>query len=99
MRKNQGTVYLLHFSANFKHARHYVGYTRDLERRLDAHLKGNGARLVSVIIDAGLSFELARTWDGTRRTERAIKKRKNAPRLCPACSPKAMNRARKITAR
>jgi hypothetical protein len=32
-----GTVYLLHFSAPYKHARHYTGWTDDLPGRLDQH--------------------------------------------------------------
>jgi predicted GIY-YIG superfamily endonuclease len=96
MRRKKGTVYLLHFSAPYKHARHYVGFTLNLPARLDAHTKGNGARLMEVIIDAGLSFELTRTWQGSRHTERSLKKRKNAPRLCPVCSPEAFNRAKAI---
>jgi predicted GIY-YIG superfamily endonuclease len=81
----KGTVYLLHFSEAYKHARHYVGFTHNLESRLEAHSKGAGARLLEVIIQAGLSFQLARTWQGTRKTERALKNQKNAPRFCLLC--------------
>src|SRR5262245_57772733 len=81
----QGTVYLLHFNSPYKHARHYVGYTKDLPARLAAHANGQGARLLEVITGAGISFQLARTWQGTRRDERRIKNRKEAPRLCPLC--------------
>ena len=70
----KGTVYLLHFSEAYKHARHYVGFTNNLESRLDAHARGQGARLLQVIIEAGHTFELARTWQGTRKDERRIKK-------------------------
>jgi predicted GIY-YIG superfamily endonuclease len=80
-----GTVYLLHFSQPYRHARHYVGFTKNLNARLEAHSKGNGARLLEVITQAGLSFQLARTWKGTRKTERALKNQKNAPRFCPLC--------------
>jgi predicted GIY-YIG superfamily endonuclease len=80
-----GTIYLLHFSEPYKHARHYVGFTTNLEQRLDEHSKGHGARLLQVIIEAGLTFSLTRTWQGTRKDERRIKNRKEAPRLCPIC--------------
>ena len=80
-----GTIYLLHFSEAYKHARHYVGFTTNLEQRLTEHAAGQGARLTQVIKEAGLSFSLARTWPGTRKTERQIKNRKEAPRLCPVC--------------
>jgi predicted GIY-YIG superfamily endonuclease len=81
----KGTVYLLHFSQAYKHAKYYVGYTTNLSARLEAHNKGNGARLLEVITQAGLSFQLARTWQGTRKDERKIKNQKNAPRFCPVC--------------
>ena len=29
-----GTVYLMHFSEPFGHARHYIGWAEDLQRRL-----------------------------------------------------------------
>jgi predicted GIY-YIG superfamily endonuclease len=87
----KGTIYLLHFSEPYKHAAHYIGFTTDLPARLDAHANGTGARLLEVITQAGLSFELARTWQGSRKTERSLKNQKNAPRLCPFCNPKAIH--------
>ena len=80
-----GTVYLLCFSKPYKHARHYLGFTHDLQSRLSVHNKGQGARLVQVVIEAGITFQLARTWSGTRKDERRLKNRKNAPRECPLC--------------
>lgn len=91
-----GTIYLLHFSQPYKHAAHYLGFSTDLQSRLAEHGNGTGARLMEVIKQAGLSFELARTWTGTRATERSLKNRKATPRLCPLCNPKAMNRAKAI---
>jgi predicted GIY-YIG superfamily endonuclease len=84
-----GTIYLLHFSEAYKHARHYVGFTTNLEQRIEEHGKGQGSRLMQVIAEAGLTFSLARTRQGTRKTERQIKNRKEAPRLCPLCNPHA----------
>lgn len=82
------TIYLLHFNTPFKHARHYLGYTPDLDSRLADHAAGRGARLTQVIAEQGITFQLARTWDGTRADERRLKNQKNAPRLCPLCNPK-----------
>ena len=42
---------------------------------------------MEVIKDAGISWDVVRTWEGTRNLERAIKDRHEAPRLCPECSP------------
>jgi predicted GIY-YIG superfamily endonuclease len=80
-------VYLLHFERPYKHARHYVGYTDDLDRRLAEHRSGSGARLLAVIAEAGIGWTLARTWPGGRDLERAIKRAGHTPRLCPICNP------------
>ena len=80
-----GTVYLLHFDAPYRHARHYVGYTDNLPRRLEEHRKGTGARLMEVIKDAGIGFTVARTWAGDRATERRKKRSGSRALLCPLC--------------
>lgn len=86
-----GTVYLLHFSAPYRHARHYVGWTDDLPARLAAHATGHGARLIAVITAAGIGFTVARTVAGDRHLERAIKNAGGAVRYCPVCTPKPRN--------
>ena len=90
-RQTIGTVYLLHFTAPYKHAKHYTGWALDVGARLAEHANGTGARLTQVIAEQGISFTLARTWQGTRKDERRIKNRKEAPRLCPFCNPKTIN--------
>lgn len=83
------TVYLLHFTEPYKHARHYLGFALDLDARLARHLAGNGARLIEVITQANIGFVLARTWEGDRKLERRLKNRHNSPQLCPICNPPA----------
>lgn len=90
----KGTVYLLHFEAPYRHARHYLGFTMDLTARLEEHARGGGARLMAVIAAAGIGFQLARTWVGSRSLERKIKKRKESPALCPLCNSGALRLAR-----
>src|SRR5437879_4805387 len=80
-----GTVYLLHFDRPYRHASHYTGWTANLDDRLDQHEAGHGARLLAVIRAAGIGFTLARTWPGTRSTERALKRQGGASRRCPLC--------------
>jgi predicted GIY-YIG superfamily endonuclease len=81
----QGVVYLLHFQRAFWHARHYTGWTPDLGARIEAHMTGDGARLMEVIHDEAIPFALARIWDdGTRTMERTFKQR-GAARHCPIC--------------
>jgi predicted GIY-YIG superfamily endonuclease len=79
------TVYLLHFTRRYKHAAHYLGSTRDLTKRLQQHERGRGARLLEVVHAAGISWVLARTWDGGRRRECQLKKQAGASRFCPLC--------------
>jgi predicted GIY-YIG superfamily endonuclease len=86
-----GVVYMLHFHRPYRHARHYVGWTEDLLDRLDQHAAGRGARLVAVILQAGIGFTLVRVCEGTRRTERAIKNDGGAVRFCPACTSHPWN--------
>lgn len=80
-----GTVYLLHFDRPYRHARHYLGWTTDLDARLAAHTTGRGARLLEVITAAGIGFTLARTWPGTRTRERQLKQQGGRSRCCPLC--------------
>lgn len=80
-----GTVYLLHFSRSYRHARHYIGYTDNLEERLARHRAGNGARLIEVITKIGITFEVVRIWSGKRKLERRLKNNKNSKFLCPIC--------------
>jgi predicted GIY-YIG superfamily endonuclease len=84
--KRLSAEYLLHFERPYRHARHYLGFAEDLERRLELHRAGRGARLVEVVVAAGIGFQLVRTWEGDRTLERTLKNRHNAPaRLCPLC--------------
>jgi predicted GIY-YIG superfamily endonuclease len=81
-----GTVYLLHFDQRYEHAGHYTGWAEDLDRRLAEHLGGRGARLIEVIVQAGIGLRLARTWPGvTRARERQLKRQGGASRYCPIC--------------
>jgi len=80
-------VYLLHISPPYEHARHYMGYADNILARLKEHRAGRGARLTQVAVDAGCTLVLARTWeDGDRKLERRLKRRKEAPKLCPICN-------------
>ena len=81
-----GVIYLLHFRRSYRHARHYLGYTDNLDARLAAHRAGRGSPLVAAAIAAGIEFELAVTWPGDRHRERQLHRYHNTPRrLCPIC--------------
>ena len=86
------TVYLIHFDAPLGdvsnprgQARHYLGYTEALAARLEAHRSGNGSAIMAAVARRGITWRLARTWEGGRDLERRLKRWHNSPRLCPIC--------------
>jgi hypothetical protein len=94
----EGLVYLLHFeqlyvpypgAAPCACAGHYTGFAaggpQALKRRLAKHGTAAGARLMLAVARAGIGWELARTWPGTRRLERRLKAQGGARRRCPLC--------------
>jgi predicted GIY-YIG superfamily endonuclease len=81
----QGTVYLVHLDRPFGHAKHYTGFALNLRRRLAQHRRGKGAHLLALAQDAGITWQLARTWEGTRAEERRLKNMGGASRRCPMC--------------
>jgi predicted GIY-YIG superfamily endonuclease len=83
-----GTVYLLHFDQPYRHARHYVGWVLNVKRRLAEHEAGRGARLLVVAREAGITWQLARMWPGSRARERQIKRQGGHARHCPLCGVK-----------
>lgn len=87
----QGTVYLLHFAEPYKHARHYIGFAdgKELDRRLAEHARGEGSKLMAAVVQARIGWIVARTWAGDRLTERSLKGRGGAARICPICTTAA----------
>src|SRR5579862_2870322 len=80
-----GSVYLLHFDRPYHHARHYVGFTHDIGRRIVRHQNGRGSPLIQAVVEAGIKFKVARVWRNvTVRFERRIHKMQKKF-LCPLC--------------
>lgn len=84
-----GTIYLLHLSEPYAHARHYTGVAfgggRGLRRRLKQHGTKEGSPLLLAARRAGITWTLARTWAGGRVRERQLKRQGGASRRCPLC--------------
>lgn len=87
-------VYLLHFHQRFKHARHYTGSTNNLRRRMGEHRRGKPLRASSLMVavhNAGITWEVARTWDFPTETEaldfefRLKKRMRKLSQYCPCC--------------
>jgi len=88
--------YLIHFDTPYHHARHYLGSAADLDARLERHKAGNGARLMEVVTQAGISWQLARLWRfdtemEARKLEHQLKKRHGSVGLCPICQHRAVD--------
>ena len=78
-------VYLIHFDRPYKRAKHYIGFTDNLDARMDCHRHGHGSKLLKAVNDAGIGYRVVRTWDGDRSVERRLKNWKKASDLCPVC--------------
>ncbi len=78
-------MYLLHFDRPYEHAKHYLGWARNVDARLAEHASGTGARLTQVVRSAGIGWTLARVWRGGRDRERQLKKQGGRSRVCPLC--------------
>lgn len=81
-----GTIYVIHFHEPYQHAAHYGGWSRYLEARLRHHLRGtSGVALMRAVYEAGIRWEVALTFPGTRDDERRMKNRGSLKRICPIC--------------
>ncbi len=89
-RPQVGTVYLLHFSRPYYHARHYIGFSTRLEARIREHRRGQGSPLVAAVVESGLEIFIARRWERVtrafeRRLHLARRSRRGAQYGCPIC--------------
>ena len=92
-RRERYFVYLICFDEKLAHAKHYLGSSCFLDERLAQHAAGSGARLMEVIQEAGISWQLARLWEcetepEMRQLERYYKHRHNSGQICPRCNPR-----------
>ncbi len=57
-------VYLIHLHQPLRHARHYVGWTRDLAARMNTHARGtsDSSHYMRAVHRAGISWTLVRVW-------------------------------------
>ncbi len=91
-RARMGTIYLCHFERKLGDvtnphgwAQHYVGWARDLDKRLAVHRSGHGARILAACNERGIDWRVVKTWRGTRSDERRLKDAHNHARFCPIC--------------
>lgn len=81
-----GTVYLIHLDTPLHHARHYIGFARELDKRMYHHRHGTGARMLKACNERGITYQVARTWENTPQAfEYTLKRRKDSDFYCPFC--------------
>ena len=79
-----GLIYLLCFDRSYRHARHYLGYTENLEARLAAHRAGRGSPLVAAAVRDGIDVSARRYL--ARRSHRGATA-SSLPQLAAAAMP------------
>jgi hypothetical protein len=87
-----GLVYQVHFDRPIgdtsnprSFASHYTGWTLNLPVRLGEHAAGRGARLMQVVAEQHIAWQVTRLWAGSRARERSLKRQGGAARRCPVC--------------
>jgi hypothetical protein len=87
-----GLIYLVHFDRPIGDvtnprgfALHYTGWTLNLPVRLGEHAAGRGARLMQVVAEQQVGWQVTRLWIGSRARERSLKRQGGAARRCPVC--------------
>ncbi len=88
--KPEGYVYVLHFrealAGGKKASRHYVGWSRNWIYRVQSHRQGTSrARIMEVLHERGITFEVALVVKGSPAVERRIKASHHHARYCPIC--------------
>jgi len=87
---HKGYVYLIHFDKKFHHARHYIGWSKEYPLnkggRLEAHKKGNGAKILRALVQRNIGFRIVQIWhDQDGFYERKLKNYKKASTFCWKC--------------
>ena len=91
--------YLICLDQPYFHARHYVGFSDDIQRRIQTHRKGQGSPLLAAALAAGIDFRLVRVWPGAdRHFERKLHNR-HGSRLCPEPECTSVQRERRLQLR
>lgn len=87
-------VYLLHFDTGVGNAKHYVGWSINIGRRVKLHQKGQSrVALTREAARRGIKMSVVRIWEGCDRdVERRLKNRKKSRLMCPICNPNGWQR-------
>lgn len=81
-----GEVYIIHLHSPLGHARHYVGFSKKVEKRLYYHRTNQGSHFLRVANERGIEYTLAVRFAGTKHDERRLKNISHIKAYCPFCS-------------
>jgi hypothetical protein len=84
-RNVQGTIYLIHFSAPYKHAAHYSTGPKTWNPGSPITRRGAAPGSWPSSRPQESTGKLARTWQGDRYRERQLKNQGSSKRHCPEC--------------
>jgi hypothetical protein len=88
--RQPGYVYILHFRSALvggrKSSRHYIGWARNWIWRVQQHRRGTSrARIMEVVFERGIAFDVALVMKGGPALERQLKRAHHHARYCPLC--------------
>lgn len=79
-------IYLVHFMTPYKRISHYIGSTEDLDKRIDRHQKGRGAKVLKLATQSGVEWLVVRVWQTEDRAlEKSLKRNRNHKDYCMIC--------------
>ena len=84
----KGFVYIIHLARPLQgsKSRHYVGFSKQVEKRLWHHRNNSGSHFLKEANRQGIPYTLVVIFAGTKRDERCLKNRKNTAKYCPCCN-------------
>lgn len=81
-----GSVYLVHMTRALHGARHYLGFSTDVRKRVARHKQGRGTPLLGEATRRGIPWRVVRTWRGRDGYfEQELKRSGPLAGLCPVC--------------
>ena len=86
----KGFIYIIHLAKPLAGSlsRHYVGFSKQVEKRLFHHRKGTGSNFLREANRQGIAYCLVVIFAGTKRDERRLKNTHNTAKYCPCCNGK-----------
>jgi hypothetical protein len=82
-----GYIVIFHFDPPFKHAKHCLDWTRDVNARIRDHYKRTtrGPRVLHAALEGGSKLKVGKVRAGTKSQMLALRKSGNSTKLCKLC--------------